>query len=142
MTAALGVVAVLIGSLVVVGQLISVLDFERAQRLGLQEPSAGSDRLHRRLELSAARWDVLILWILVPTGIAMLIDTSWWPWLALISGGAYVDAGGREASKVLMLRTEGVRVGTRQETRVLLGFHALMVAVGVTLIAHALVVVI
>ena len=142
MTIALGIVAFAVGSLVIVGQLISAVDFELAQRLGLQEGDAGADPLHRRLELSTARWDLLVLWTLPAAGVAMLIDTRWWPWLALVAGGSYVDAGGREACKILTLKAEGVRVGTIQETRNLLGFHALMVAVAVALIAHSLVVLI
>ena len=140
MTVALGVVALLLGSVGLAGQLISVLDFELAQRLGLQEKDGGTDPLFRHLELNTARWDLFVLWTLPLAGIGMLIDATWWPWAALIAGGAYVDAGGREVFKLLALRTEGVPVGTGRETRLGLGFLTLMVAVGIALIVHALVV--
>lgn len=142
MTIALGIVALAVGSLVIVGQLVSVVDFELAQRLGLQERDAGTDPLHRALELSTARWDLLVLWTLPAAGVVMLIDTSWWSWLALVAGGVYADAGGREAFKILALRAEGVRVGSAWETRTLLAFHVLMAAVALALIAHALIVLI
>jgi hypothetical protein len=94
--------------------------------------------MHRRLELNTARWDVLVFWTLPLAGVAMLIDVSWWPWVALIAGGVSVDAGGREVSKFLAVRSEGVRVGTEQEGRIYVGFLALTLAVGLALIAHSL----
>ena len=140
MTVALGTAALVVGLLVVVGQSLSVLDFGRAQRLGLQEKDEHTDPLHRRLELGTARWDVLVLWTLPLAGGVMLIDVSWWPWVALIAGGVCVDTGGRESFKLRALRAEGVRVGDQREARLALTFLALMVALGLALIAHAFVV--
>ena len=139
-TTALGIAAVLIGSLAVAGQLISALDFKLAQRLGLQEGDQHSDRLHRHLELSTARFDVLVLWTLPLAGVVMLIGTFWWPWVALIAGGVWVDAGGRESLKLRALRAEGILVGSEQEIRLGRVFLALMVVLGLALIAHSLVV--
>jgi hypothetical protein len=140
-TTALGIAALLVGSLAVVGQLISVFDFKLAQRWGLQEKDEYTDTLHRRLELSTARWDVVVLWTLPLAGVAMLLDTSWWPWVALIAGGVWVDAGGREYLKWVALRDQGVRIGAEPEIRLGRAFLALMVALGLALIVHSLVVV-
>ena len=139
MTTALGIVALLIGSFGIVGQLISALDFGLAQRLGLQEGDDETDPLHRRLELSTARWDLFVLWTLPLAGVAMILDTSWWPWVALLAGGISVDTGGRESFKWLGLRAERVRIGSERETRLGFAFLSLMVVVGLALIAHALV---
>jgi len=139
MTVALGVVSILVGSIVVGGQLISVLDFALAQRIGLQERDEETDELHRRLELNTARWDLFVFWTLPLAGVAMLIDASWWPWVALLAGGICVDTGGREAAKVLGLRAERVRIGTESERRNLFGLYGLLVVVGLALVAHALV---
>lgn len=139
MTVALGISALLVGALVVIGQAISVADFQLAQRLGLQERDGGAEALHHRLELAVARWDLLVFWTLPLAGVAMLSDASWWPWLALIAGAVCVDTGGREASKLLALRAQRVRIGTPQERRNLFGLHALLVALGLALIADSLV---
>lgn len=138
MTVALGIVALLVGSMVLVGQLISATDFSLAQRLGLQERNGESDALHRRLELNTARWDLAVLWTLPLAGVAMLIDASWWPWVALVAGGICADAGGREAAKVLGLIARRVRVGNQRERRSLFALFGLLVAVGLALVAHAL----
>jgi hypothetical protein len=45
----------------------------------------------------------------------MLIGHPWWPYAAMIGGGAAVDTGGREAAKVLGLRRCGVRTGAAGE---------------------------
>ena len=138
MTIAFGIVALLFGLIIVIGQAISVVDFELAQRLGLQEKDETTDVLHRRLELNTARWDVIVLWTLVLAGVVMLVETAWWPWVALIAGGISIDTGGREIGKIIGLRAEGIRVGTQEEARLLYGFNGLISAVGLVLVSYSL----
>lgn len=116
MQIALGVLFAALG-LLYAGQLLSVLDFGLAQRLGLQERPAHVDPLSSHLELWTARFDILWLWTLPAAGLLMLLDHSWWPYAAMVGGGAFVDAGGRELSKVAGLREHGVRTGTPAEQR-------------------------
>ncbi len=116
--------------LLYLGQLISVANFGLAQRLGLQESSAHADALSSHLELWAARWDLVWLWTLPAAGILMLIDHGWWPYAAMIGGGAFVDAGGREAAKVLGLRGQGVRVGSQREQRLIFGAFLCLIVIG------------
>jgi len=116
--------------IVYLGQAVSVVDFGLAQRLGLQERPGTVDPLVSRLELGTARWDLLTLWTLPIAGILMLANASWWPYLALIGGGAYLDAGGREAVKVLGIRSQGLPVGVPKEFRLAMGMFALLAAVG------------
>lgn len=129
MTIALGILCSALWVLYA-GQAISVVDFGLAQRLGLQEKPGEAEPLSSGLELWTARWDLLWLWTLPVAGILMLIDHSWWPYAALIGGGAYVDTGGREAAKVLALRQQGVRTGSRREYRLMMGTYASFIAVG------------
>ncbi len=141
MRIALGIVALLVGSLGVVGQFISTVDFPLAQRLGLQERSEDTEPLYRHLELNTARWDLVVLWTLVLAGVLMIIDHSWWPWVALIAGGIHADTGGREIAKLTGLAAEGIRVGSPKERRFGLAFLALLGAVGLALIVYSLTVV-
>lgn len=137
-TTAFGIVALVLGLLIVLGQLISVVNFPLAQRLGLQEKDEGTDLLHRHLELNTARWDLAVLWTLVLAGVVMLADASWWPWAVLIAGGISIDTGGREIAKILGLRAEGIRVGSADEVNLLFGFLALISAVGTALVGYSL----
>jgi hypothetical protein len=121
-----------------IGQAISVLNFRKAQRLGLQESQDHTDPVHRRLESWAARWDLLWLWTLPVAGILMLIDHAWWPWAAMIGGGAFVDTGGREAAKVIGLRREGVRIGSPGQRRLATATYAYLISTGLMAIVIGL----
>ncbi len=114
------------------GQLVSVVNFPLAQRLGLQEkPGPTIDPLVSRLEIGTARWDLVSLWVLPVAGILMLVDHSWWPAFALVGGGVCFDAGGREAVKLSGLRNHGVPVGTAKEFRVAMGgIYTVLVILG------------
>jgi len=138
MRVALAAAALVIGSVTLVGQLISTLDFALAQRLGLQEKSDRAAPLFSGLELNTARWDVAVLWAVLPAAVLMLIEHSWWPWVALAAGGVYLDAGGREIAKLLGLRAHGVAVGAPQELRLALLYLTALSGLGAALIAYSL----
>ena len=131
-------ILVVIPGLLVTGQLISVISFPLAQKLGLQERADASDPVKQRSELYAAYWDLLTLVWLPLAGVLMLGDHAWWPYLALIGGAAYVDAAGREAAKMLSMRAEGIRIGTVAEQRLLFGTYVVMAALGLSAIVYAL----
>jgi hypothetical protein len=121
-----------------VGQIVSVINFKLAQRLGLQEKDDATDPVFRHLELNTARWDLFVLWTLPLAAILMLIDHAWWPHAALLAGGVSVDTAGREAAKILGLRSVGARIGTAPEARLIFGYLALMMIVGLALAAYSL----
>jgi len=106
--------------------------------MGLQERAASADPLFTRLERNTARWDQITMWWLPLAGVLMLADHSWWPQLALVGGAAYVDTGGREAAKLLALRSGGVRVGGVREQRIYLVGTAVMATAGLAAIGVAL----
>ena len=120
----------LVALLLYVGQAISVANFSLAQRLALQESPDHTDPLLSHLELWTARWDLWILWTLPAAGILMLIDHWLWPYAAMIGGGAFVDAGGREAAKVLGLKEKSVRVGSQREFLAATAAYIYMIATG------------
>ena len=133
-----GVFCVLFGLVCVIGQLISTVDFGLAQKLGLQEGNEATEPLYRRLELNTARWDLVVLWTLPCAGALMLAGHEWWPFLALVAGGVHVDTAGRETAKVLGLAKEGVKTGTRTETRLFFSFLGAMLLIGLWCVAYGL----
>jgi hypothetical protein len=76
-------------------RLVSVVDFELAQRLELQEKSTRPGALFSRLDRNTPS-NITVLWTAVPVAILMLAGHSWWPWLAVAAGGIHLDTGGRE----------------------------------------------
>lgn len=133
----LGIVFVVFGGFGYLTQLISGISYPLAQRLGFQESSEDTDPLYRRAEANTARWDTFVLWTLLVTGILMLTQSSLWPYLALVAGGIYLDAGGREAARYLSLRKEGIRVGNVREVRTAFVFFPVMSAIGLLAVAYA-----
>ena len=131
MTIALGVLSVAIIGFLYAGQVVSVTNLGLAQRLGLQERPEHTDPLFTSLETWTARWDLVTLWVLPVAGVLMLIDHSWWPYVAMIGGGLAADTGGREIVKYLGLRKHGVRMGTPTERRLLFSVMGLLSLVGV-----------
>ncbi len=118
------------GALLYAGQLISIVNFPLAQRLGLQEKPENADPLASRLELMTARWDLAVLWIPPIAGVLMLMDHAWWPPVCLIAGGAYLDAGGREWAKILGLRAHGVPIGSARERAAIYAAYAFLIVTG------------
>lgn len=129
----------LVALLLYVGQLISVINFGLAQRLGLQESPEHADPMSSRLESWTARWDLWVLWTVPAAGILMVIDYWFWPYAAMIGGGAFVDAGGREAAKVLGLREQGRQVGTRREFLLAMAVYVYLIVAGCVSIGIGLV---
>lgn len=126
----LGWVWVVLGGVLYLGQVISSVNFQLAQRLGLQEKPESADALAGKLELRTARWDVLALWTAPAAGVLMLVDHALWPVAALIAGAVYVDAGGREWAKIAGLRAHGVAVGSVRERALIYGTFCLLIAAG------------
>ncbi len=128
--------------LVYIGQVVSVVNPQMAQRLRLQERDSQSDPLFRGLEHWTAGWDLLTLWVLPSAGILLLTDHPFWPYAAMIGGAIYLDAGGREAAKIFGERDEGVRTGTVGEQRLMMATYAVFAIIGAVAIVSGLMAVI
>ena len=134
----LGIICVLFGGLGWGGQLISGINYPLAQRLGLQEKSEGTDPLFRRAETNTARWDSFLLWTLLASGVLMLTNNPWWPYLSLIAGGIYLDTVGREVAKLLSMSEEGIRIGTPKDLKNVAVFFLMMSVIAIWAIAYSL----
>ena len=134
----LGIICVLFGGIAWGGQVLSTINYPLAQRLGLQEKTEGTDTLHRRTEINAARWDSFVLWTLPVSGSLMLTNNHWWPYFSLIAGGIYFDVAGREVAKLLSLRGEGIRIGTPQELKFVAAFFFTMFIIATGVIIYSL----
>ena len=70
----LGIIFIVLSAPLVVAQIISVLNFPLAQRLGLQEKSGTAYPLMRHLEINTAIWDLPTLIWLPVAGVLMMFD--------------------------------------------------------------------
>lgn len=132
-----GIAWITAGTLLYAGQLISVVNFPLAQRLGLQENAEAADPLSSRLELMTARWDIVLLWIPPVAGLLLILDHAWWPPVFLIAGGVYMDTGGREWAKNQGLAAQGVPLGSAREILVMKTTYGYFIVTGIAGVAVA-----
>ena len=132
-----GWVLLILGGALYLAQVVSSVDFQLAQRMGLQEKPELTDPLLQRSERYAAYWDLVTLGWLPLAGVLMIIDHDWWPILSLIGGSIYLDTSGREAAKYISFRHQGIRAGTDKQQRVFFASYIVMAVIAVTLIAYS-----
>ena len=133
----IGWLFLILGGLLYIAQIISSFNFKLAQQLGIQESPEETDSILQTAERFTAYWDLVTLGWLPFAGMLMIIDHDWWPIVALVGGAIYLDASGREAAKIISLRKEGVRLGTKSQQRVFFGSYIVMAIIGLVLIGYS-----
>ena len=133
----IGWTLIIFGGALYLAQVISSVNFQLAQRLGLQEKPETSDALLQRSERYTAYWDLLTLLWLPVAGILMVTNHHLWPVISLIGGTIYLDTAGREAVKNLSFQHEGVKVGTEKERRVFFASYIVMAVIAVIVIIYS-----
>jgi hypothetical protein len=103
--------------IVYLGQLITVLNYKLAQKLGFQEPSNILDPVFQGDVKSVAVWDLIVLWTIPLTGVFMLINLDNWTVLGLISGSVYIDTGGRQLFKLYNFMKHQIKVGSASDIK-------------------------
>lgn len=84
-----GILVIIVGFVFhFIGQLISIVNWEFAQKLGLQEKNALKE--HKVYEHAIAAADVAIGWIYGIVGIGLILDVSWAYYIALIPGTVFI----------------------------------------------------
>lgn len=125
------------GGALYIAQVISSVNFELAQRLGIQENPEDTDPILQRSERYTAYWDLVTLGWLPLAGILMIIDHEWWPIVSLIGGAIYLDTSGREAAKNISFRHEGIKTGTDKQQRVFFASYIVMAVIAIILITYS-----
>ena len=134
----LGWILIIFPGILLLGQIISSVNFPLAQKLGLQEKSGSAAPLFLRAERYTAYWDLVSLCWLPIAGILMVINHTWWPVIALIGAAIYIDAAGREAAKNLSFRHEGIKSGSEREQKLFFPTYIIMVILGIIVIVYSL----
>lgn len=137
MQSAIGWSILLFGGALYFVQLISSVNFQLAQRLGIQEKPEDTDKLLQRSERYTAYWDLFALAWLPLAGILIIADHAMWPIASIIGGAIYLDASGREAVKNLSLQHEGIKMGTETQRKLFFASYLVMALIGPGLIVYA-----
>ena len=90
----IGIIVVVVGLIVWVGQTLSFLAPDIATKLGVNSPEKEMDQTLYIIETKAnGLSDILLTWTLPLSGVLMIIDHETWPFLALIGSGIYIYFG-------------------------------------------------
>jgi len=138
MQAFIGWILLILGSILYIAQIISSINFNLAQRLGIQESAEHSDLLLQRSERYTAYWDLLTLLWLPLAGILMIFNHELWPIMSLIGGAIYLDSSGREAVKNISFRQEGVKTGTIKQQKIFFTSYIVMFILAIFVMAYSI----
>ena len=112
----LGWFLIIFPGILIVGQIISSVNFSLAQKLGLQEDPDETDSLLQRAERYTAYWDLITLVWLPLSGVLMVLNVPAWPLVSFFGGAIYIDTAGREAAKILCFKHEGIELDRPSST--------------------------
>lgn len=91
MTTVIGLVVLMVGLIVWLGQSLTFLKPDLAVKLGVLEPEGEVDPTLHIIEARAMGLaDMLLAWILPAFALAMLLGHPAWPYLALFGAGVFV----------------------------------------------------
>lgn len=112
-TTTLGVLVIVLGLICWLGQTLVVFAPRVAVKLGVVEPEEDIDRSMYLFErFSQGIMDILLTWILPASALMMLLDYSNWPILALVGGGVYLYFPGVFSITRVVLKRDGLKVGS------------------------------
>lgn len=119
MTTLLGLVVILVGLLVYIGQGLSFFAPKLATKLGLNDPQDEMDESLYIIESKAnGLSDLLLAWTFPVAGLMMLVDKPIWPVFALIGGGIYLYFGLLTIFCRVYLKGQGKKVGSVSSEKV------------------------
>ena len=129
----------ILGGFLYLAQFISSINFDLAQRLGIQENPKYTDPLLQRSERYTAYWDLVTLGWLPLAGVLMILNHDWWPIVSLIGGVIYLDSSGREAVKNLSFRHEGKKAGPDKQQRIFFASYLVMAITAIIIIIYSII---
>ena len=109
----LGILVILLGLICWLGQTLVVFAPHIAEKLGVGEPREELDTSMYLFErFSQGIPDMLLTWILPASALMMLLGYEAWPILALVGGGVYLYFPSVFTITRIVLKREGLKVGS------------------------------
>lgn len=112
-TMTLGILVIVLGLICWLGQTLVVFAPRVAVKLGVGEPEEELDRSMYFFErFSQGIPDMLLTWLLPASALMMLLDYVHWPIFALVGGGVYLYFPSVFSITRIVLKREGLKVGS------------------------------
>ena len=114
METVLGIFVIVLGLICWLGQTLVLFVPNVAVKLGVNEPEDTIDKSMYLFErYSQGIMDVLLTWLLPASAVMMLLDYMYWPMFALVGSGIYLYFPGVFSITRIVLKRNGLAVGSR-----------------------------
>ncbi len=134
----IGIVVIVVGLIVWVGQALSFLAPDIATKLGVNSPEEEMDQSLYIIETKAnGLSDILLTWTLPLSGLLMILDHEAWPYLALIGGGIYIYFALLTIFARIFLKRRGKKVGRLSSQITAYVFSGIWILSSITMIVLA-----
>ena len=134
----IGIVVIVVGLLVYIGQSLSFLAPDIATKIGLNSPEEEMDQSLYIIETKAnGLSDMLLAWTFPLSGLLMLFDNEAWPFLALVGGGIYIYFALLTIFSRVFLKKRGKEVGSPTSEKAAYVFSAIWIISAITMIVLA-----
>ena len=135
----IGIVVIVVGLLVWIGQSLSFLAPDIATRLGLNSPEEEMDQSLYIIETKAnGLSDMLLTWTLPLSGFLMIVDHIAWPYFALVGSGIYMYFALLTIFSRVFLKKRGREVGSPSSEKAAYVFSAIWIVSATTMIILAI----
>ena len=135
MITAIGIVVIIVGLLVYVGQTLSFFTPELATKTGLNSPPEDMDQTLYIIETKAnGLSDILLTWIFPLSGLLMILDHPTWPYLALVGSGIYLYFACFTIFCRYFLQRHGKKAGSPKDVKVAYVFSVIWILTSVAMI--------
>ena len=133
-----GIIVVLVGLIVYVGQSLCFFAPEIATKLGLCEPENELDESLYIIETKAnGLSDMLLAWMFPLSGLLLLFDHEAWPFFALLGSGIYLYFALLATFRRIFLKRRGKKVGRPSSEKSVYAFSAIWIVTSLTMILLA-----
>ena len=134
----IGIVVIVVGLLVWIGQSLSFLAPDIATKIGMNSPEEEMDQSLYIIETKAnGLSDILLTWTLPFSGLLMIFDHKAWPFLALIGSGIYIYFALLTIFTRIFLKKRGKKIGSPSAEKTAYIFSVIWILTAMTMIVLA-----
>ncbi len=139
MITAIGVIVIIVGLLVYVGQALSFFAPALAIKTGLNSPPEDMDPTLYIIETRAnGLSDILLTWTFPLAGLLMILDHPAWPFLALVGSGVYLYFACLTIFCRYFLQQAGKKAGSEKDVKVAYIFSVIWIVASMAMIVLAI----
>ena len=134
----IGILVIVVGLLVYIGQSLSFLSPQLATKIGLNDPEEEMDQSLYIIETKAnGLSDMLLTWTLPLSGLLMIFDHYTWPYFVLVGSVIYLYFGLLTIFSRVFLKRRGKKVGSPSSEKAAYVFSVIWILSSITMIVLA-----